>query len=207
MKVAKKTIGLKSHSLSPSVCWGKNVMCQTALMFMAPANAEMPTAKKAAEESDDTGTDSGTLTYSQEPHFNTNLNPEGKHLVIHLRKAEPKASMPVTPEWPEGKKWGDTPSPLTKSRHQCHLVRHPRTLCNQMRLRKSCGCCGSWAMRSSLRRRSNLKKPGERCRRLSSAGARGRRTGSNRKCSLGYPCGMYMGMTITIAFLVMKKYQ
>lgn len=68
------------------------------------ANKEV-TAMEAAEESEDIGTDSGASTHSRQLHFNTNLSPEGKYLVIDLRKAEPKASPLVTPERPEGKKW------------------------------------------------------------------------------------------------------
>lgn len=68
-------------------------------------------ATEAAVESCDSGYDSSASTHSQESCYSNSLSLEGKPLVIDLAKAEPEVSLVVTPEWPEEKKWEDTPVP------------------------------------------------------------------------------------------------
>lgn len=89
MKAAKKTIGLKSHLPSPSICWGKKMMHQTASMLIAPADIEMPKVMVAAEESEEVDTDSSTSSLSRELHSDINLSPGGRLWSLTWERRKP----------------------------------------------------------------------------------------------------------------------
>lgn len=92
MKATKETMALRSRSLSPSGHWEKKKKQRMALLLPAPAAKDVLAASEAASKK------------VAEPR-------QEKAMIVHLSKPEPEVSPAVTLDWPEGRRWEETPIP------------------------------------------------------------------------------------------------
>lgn len=69
-------------------------------------------AVEAAAASPNVGTVSDASTYSQEACIYNCTGPNKKAMLVDLSKPESEATTPVMLDWPEGRMWEETPTPL-----------------------------------------------------------------------------------------------